>query len=161
MVSTVSHQHLYDLLMFLLFVVSSFTPNASAINTLRTHRSCKQVQMNLISLLVNCGHTKSPEHLSQFSAAAHNLLIAALSICHNVLGNKLKCQFVLSSWPDWASFIKPMCVQDKLKGPVCKIYTNLLPESMGMFYLYIFLKLFSLIVILQSCLVGIFEWNIQ
>lgn len=51
--------------------------------------------MNLISLLVNCGHKISPEHLSQFPAAADNLLIAVLSICHNVHGNKLKCQFVL------------------------------------------------------------------
>lgn len=57
-----------------------------------------------------------------------------------------------------------MSVEDKLKGPVCKIYNNLLPEIMGMFNVVKYnnyIKLFSLTVILRRCLVGIFEWNIQ
>lgn len=75
---------------------------------------------------VNCGDPKSPEHLSQFSAATVNLLITDLSVCHNVHGNRLKYQLVCLIHKT------RVCVEDKLKRPARKICHNLLPENMGM-----------------------------
>lgn len=54
-VSTASDQRLYDLLMFCRLLSVPFIPNTSAINTLWAHRSRKQLQTNLISLLATAG----------------------------------------------------------------------------------------------------------
>lgn len=113
---------------FAIFLVSSLTLNARAINTLCTHGSCKQRQMNLISLSEVWRHLESKTSVSVLGSRRVNHGPVFLSHCVCDVNYQSAGPSFWFSWSacHLASFIKVIlfyfCAQVQIK----KRFNNIL-----------------------------------